>query len=135
MTLPLVTIQGNLIAEPELRYAASGVAFAKFRVVGSKSKKDDSGKWVDDKATFLTVTAFKDLAENCAESLTRGTEVIVTGRLEQREYETNGEKRTVYEIIADSVGVSLARASAKVTKATRPQQQEADPWHSVEPPF
>ena len=95
----------------------------------------DDGKWVDDKATFLTVVAWERLGENCVESLTKGTEVIVTGRLEQREYETKeGEKRTVFEIIADSVGVSLARASVKVTKATR-QAQGSDLWQSQEAPF
>src|SRR6478736_3852591 len=116
-----ITIAGNLVDDPELRYTPTGQAVAKFRVASTPRFRDNaSGEWKDGDSLFLTVSVWRQAAENVAESLTRGTRAIVSGRLRQRSYETKeGEKRTVYEIEADEVGPSLRNASAKVTKATR----------------
>jgi single-strand DNA-binding protein len=116
-----ITIIGNLVEDPELRFTPSGQPVAKFRIASTPRYLDKaSGEWKDGDALFLTVNVWRQQAENVAESLTRGTRAIVTGRLRQRSYETKeGEKRTVYEIEADEVGPSLRSASAKVTKATR----------------
>jgi single-strand DNA-binding protein len=116
-----ITIVGNLVNDPELRFTASGQPVATFRVASTPRIRDNStGEWKDGDSLFLTCNVWRQMAENCAESLQRGMRVIVSGRLRQRNYETQqGEKRTVYEIEADDVGPSLLRASAKVTKATR----------------
>ncbi|HET9970346.1 MAG TPA: single-stranded DNA-binding protein [Streptosporangiaceae bacterium] len=149
-----ITITGNLVEDPELRFTPSGQPVAKFRIASTPRFYDKaSGEWKDGDALFLTVNVWRQMAENVAESMTRGTRAIVQGRLRQRSYETReGEKRTVYEIEADEVGPSLKNASAKVTKAARTtaaaaaggqRQGEADPWasgkpgggYSDEPPF
>ncbi|MCW2934078.1 MAG: ssb1 [Actinomycetia bacterium] len=116
-----ITIVGNLVNDPELRFTASGQPVATFRVASTPRIRDNStGEWKDGDSLFLTCNVWRQMAENCAESLQRGMRVIVSGRLRQRNYETQqGEKRTVYEIEADDVGPSLLRASAKVTRATR----------------
>jgi single-strand DNA-binding protein len=116
-----ITIVGNLVNDPELRFTASGQPVATFRVASTPRFRDNStGEWKDGDSLFLTCNVWRQMAENCAESLQRGMRVIVSGRLRQRNYETQqGEKRTVYEIEADDVGPSLLRASAKVTRATR----------------
>jgi single-strand DNA-binding protein len=118
-----ITIVGNLVADPELRFTASGQAVANFRIASTPRFKDQqTGEWKDGDGVFLTVNVWRQAAENVAESLTRGMRVIVQGRLKQRSYETReGEKRTVYEIEADEVGPSLKNATAKVTKAQRQQ--------------
>ena len=105
----------------QLRFTASGQPVATFRVASTPRIRDNStGEWKDGDSLFLTCNVWRQMAENCAESLQRGMRVIVSGRLRQRNYETQqGEKRTVYEIEADDVGPSLLRASAKVTRATR----------------
>jgi single-strand DNA-binding protein len=147
-----ITIAGNLVDDPELRFTPSGQPVAKFRIASTPRYRDNStGEWKDGDTLFLTVNVWRQAAENVAESMTRGTRAIVQGRLRQRSYETKeGEKRTVYELEADEVGVSLRNASAKVTKATRTSAAaakpagggEADPWasdkpggYSDEPPF
>jgi single-strand DNA-binding protein len=116
-----ITIVGNLVNDPELRFTASGQPVATFRVASTPRIRDNStGEWKDGDSLFLTCNVWRQMAENCAESLQRGMRVVVTGRLRQRNYETQqGEKRTVYEIEVDDVGPSLLRASAKVTRATR----------------
>ncbi|HEY6785851.1 MAG TPA: single-stranded DNA-binding protein [Trebonia sp.] len=116
-----ITIVGNLVNDPELRFTASGQPVATFRVASTPRLRDNAtGEWKDGDSLFLTCNVWRQMAENCAESLQRGMRVIVSGRLRQRNYETQqGEKRTVYEIEADDVGPSLLRASAKVTRATR----------------
>jgi single-strand DNA-binding protein len=133
-----ITIVGNLVGDPELRYTPSGQAVAKFRMASTPRSFDkQANEWKDGASLFLDVNVWRQAGENVAESLMRGMRVIVTGRLEQRSYETKqGEKRTVYEITADDVGPSLRNASAKVTKAersqggNRPAAQAAgdDPW-------
>jgi single-strand DNA-binding protein len=116
-----ITIVGNLVNDPELRFTASGQPVATFRVASTPRIRDNAtGEWKDGDSLFLTCNVWRQMAENAAESLQRGMRVIVSGRLRQRNYETQqGEKRTVYEIEVDDVGPSLLRASAKVTRATR----------------
>ena len=116
-----ITVVGNLVADPELRFTASGQPVATFRVASTPRVRDNaSGEWKDGDSLFLTCNVWRQAAENVAESLQRGMRVIVTGRLKQRNYETKeGEKRTVYEIEVDDVGPSLRNASAKVARANR----------------
>jgi single-strand DNA-binding protein len=120
MAMGQVTIVGNLTDDPELRYTPNGAAVAKFRVAVNRRYKDQSGEWKDGDTSYFTVNAWRTLAENVAESLTRGANVIVVGRLQQRSWETQeGDKRTVIEIEADEVGPSLRWATAKVEKQGR----------------
>ena len=116
-----ITIVGNLVADPELRFTSSGQPVATFRVASTPRVRDQaSGEWKDGDSLFLTCNVWRQAAENVAESLQRGMRVIVSGRLRQRSYETKeGEKRTVYEVEVDDVGPSLRSASAKVTRANR----------------
>src|SRR6202035_4127931 len=116
-----ITIAGNLVDDPELRFTPAGQPVARFRVASTPRFRDNStGEWKDGDSLFLTCNVWRQAAENVAESLTRGMRVIVSGRLRQRSYETKeGEKRTVYEIEVDEVGPSLRNASAKVTRSTR----------------
>jgi single-strand DNA-binding protein len=147
-----LTIAGNLVDDPELRFTPAGQPVAKFRVASTPRFRDNTtGEWKDGDSLFLTCNVWRQAAENVAESLTRGMRVIVSGRLRQRSYETKeGEKRTVYELEVDEVGPSLRNASAKVTRAARTTAAaakpaaggEADPWsgpgsgaHTDEPPF
>jgi single-strand DNA-binding protein len=117
----VITIVGNLVDDPELRFTPSGAAVAKFRIASTPRFLDKAtNEWKDGDSLFLSCNVWRQAAENVAESLTRGMRVIVQGRLKQRSYETKeGEKRTVYEIEVDEVGPSLRNASAKVTKAAR----------------
>jgi single-strand DNA-binding protein len=116
-----ITIAGNLVDDPQLRYTPTGQAVANFRVASTPRFRDNaSGEWKDGDSLFLSCNVWRQAAENVAESLQRGMRVIVQGRLRQRSYETKeGEKRTVYEIEVDEVGPSLRNASAKVTKSSR----------------
>ncbi|WAL68421.1 single-stranded DNA-binding protein [Amycolatopsis cynarae] len=147
----VVTVIGNLTADPELRFTPSGAAVANFTVASTPRTFDRaSGEWKDGEALFLRCNAWRQLAENIAESLTRGTRVLVQGRLKQRSYETKeGEKRTVVELEVDEVGPSLRYATAKVNKVARSgggaNVAGEDPWGSApaaagvsagdEPPF
>jgi single-strand DNA-binding protein len=160
-----ITIAGNLVDDPELRFTPSGQPVARFRVASTPRFRDNAtGEWKDGDSLFLTCNVWRQAAENVAESLQRGMRVIVSGRLRQRSYETKeGEKRTVYEIEVDDVGPSLRNASAKVNRVNRSRADngggggggnaqpvsvshgggaEADPWasdtsgsYSDEPPF
>ncbi len=116
-----ITIAGNLVDDPELRFTPAGQPVARFRVASTPRFRDNStGEWKDGDSLFLTCNVWRQAAENAAESLTRGMRVIVSGRLRQRSYETKeGEKRTVYEVEVDDVGPSLRNASAKVSKVAR----------------
>ena len=116
-----ITIVGNLVDDPELRFTPAGQPVARFRVASTPRFRDNaSGEWKDGDSLFLTCNVWRQAAENVAESLQRGMRVIVSGRLRQRTYETKeGEKRTVYEIEVDDVGPSLRNASAKVNRAQR----------------
>ncbi len=116
-----ITVVGNLVADPELRFTPAGQPVATFRIASTPRMRDAaSGEWKDGDSLFLTCNVWRQAAENVAESLQRGMRVIVTGRLKQRNYETKeGEKRTVYEVEVDDVGPSLRNASAKVNRASR----------------
>ena len=116
-----ITIVGNLVGDPELRYTPTGQAVANFRIASTPRFMDrTTNEWKDGDSLFLSCNVWRQAAENVAESLQRGMRVIVQGRLRQRSYETKeGEKRTVYEIEVDEVGPSLRNASAKVTKSQR----------------
>jgi single-strand DNA-binding protein len=124
-----ITIAGNLVDDPELRFTPAGQPVARFRVASTPRFRDNStGEWKDGDSLFLTCNVWRQAAENVAESLTRGTRVIVSGRLRQRSYETKeGEKRTVYEIEVDDVGPSLRNASAKVNKVARNGSAQGGP--------
>ncbi len=138
-----ITIVGNLTADPELRFTPSGAAVANFTVASTPRTFDrQSNDWKDGETLFMRCSVWRDAAENVAESLHRGTRVVVTGRLKSRSYDTKeGEKRTVIELDVDEVGPSLRYASAKVTKAERGGsgggfggqgsqggQGQSDPW-------
>ena len=117
----VITVVGNLVDDPELRFTPSGAAVANFTVASTPRTFDrNSNEWKDGEALFLRCSVWRQAAENVAESLHRGTAVIVQGRLKQRSYETKeGEKRTVYELDVEEVGPSLKFATAKVVKASR----------------
>ncbi|HEY2193620.1 MAG TPA: single-stranded DNA-binding protein [Actinomycetospora sp.] len=117
----VITVVGNLTADPELRFTPSGAAVANFTVASTPRTFDrQSGEWKDGEALFLRCNIWRQAAENVAESLTRGSRVIVQGRLKQRSFETReGEKRTVIELEVDEIGPSLRYATASVTKASR----------------
>jgi single-strand DNA-binding protein len=139
-----ITVVGNLTADPELRFTPSGAAVANFTVASTPRQFDrQSNEWKDGETLFMRCSVWRDAAENVAESLQRGTRVIVSGRLKSRSYETKeGEKRTVIEMEVDEVGPSLRYATAKVNRTQRGgsggfsgggQQgggggQQEDPW-------
>jgi len=116
-----ITMIGNLVDDPELRFTPSGAAVAKFRVASTPRYLDkQTNEWKDGESLFLQCQIWRQAAENVAESLTKGMRVILSGRLKQRSYETKeGEKRTVFEVEVDEVGPSLRNATAKVTKTQR----------------
>lgn len=137
--LPILTVsEARVVADPELRYAATGTAVGKFRIVTNDRIRNDQGEWVDGKALWLEVTCFKQLAENCAESLRKGDMVSVTGKLQTDQWETEaGDKRSRDVLIADSVAVSLRfrtvqHGEGRTERATAPAA--ADPWASSSPP-
>ena len=117
----IITVVGNLTADPELRFTPSGAAVANFTVASTPRTFDrQTQEWKDGDALFMRCNVWRQAAENVAESLTRGARVVVSGRLKQRSYETKeGEKRTVVELEVDEIGPSLRYATAKVTKASR----------------
>ncbi|MET9695481.1 single-stranded DNA-binding protein [Streptomyces sp. NPDC006529] len=116
----VITVVGNLVDDPELRFTPSGAAVAKFRVASTPRTFDrQTNEWKDGESLFLTCSVWRQAAENVAESLQRGMRVVVQGRLRQRSYEDReGVKRTVYELDVEEVGPSLKNATAKVTKTT-----------------
>jgi single-strand DNA-binding protein len=137
-----ITIIGNAVEDPELRFTPSGAAVAKFRVASTPRYMDrQSGEWKDGEALFLPVTVWRQAAENVAESVAKGTRVVVHGKLRQRQYEKDGQKRTVFELEADEVAVSLKFATAKVAKMQRSSGQSGrasavdsgDPWATATP--
>jgi single-strand DNA-binding protein len=143
-----LTMIGNLVNDPELRFTPSGAAVAKFTVASTPRYLDKTtNEWKDGDSLFLQCQIWRQAAENVAESLTKGMRVIVSGRLKQRSYETKeGEKRTVFEVEVDEVGPSLRNATAKVTKTVRaagnsntynaavgntPSASTDDPWSAA----
>ena len=118
----IMTIVGNLVAAPELRFQPSGAAVASFTVASTPRSFDkNANEWRDGETLFMRCTAWREMAENVAETLSdKGMRVIVQGRLVQRSFETrDGDKRTVIEMQVDEIGPSLAYATAKVTRASR----------------
>ena len=116
-----ITVVGNLVADPELRFIPSGAAVANFRIASTpRTFNRETNQWEDGEALFLTCNCWRQMAENVAESLTKGMRVVVTGKLRQRSYQTKeGESRTVFEVEVDEVGPSLKYASASVTRNPR----------------
>jgi single-strand DNA-binding protein len=159
----VITVVGNLTADPELRFTPSGAAVASFTIASTPRTFDrNSNEWKDGEALFLRCSIWRQAAENVAESLQRGMRVVASGRLKQRSFETReGEKRTVIELDVDEIGPSLRYATAKVNRTQRGSstaggfgssgggtgggsggQQAEDPWGSApvagstdEPPF
>ena len=156
----VITVIGNLTDDPELRFTPSGAAVANFTVASTpRTFNRQTSGWEDGETLFLRAAVWREAAENVAESLTRGSRVIVTGRLKQRSFETReGEKRTVFEVEVDEVGPSLRNATAKINRGQRSGAQGGggfgggggggsapadDPWatpapsgdFSDEPPF
>jgi single-strand DNA-binding protein len=117
----IITVVGNLVDDPELRFTPSGAAVANFRIASTPRTFDkQTNEWKDGDSLFLSCSVWRQAAENVAESLQRGMRVVVQGRLKSRQYETReGEKRTVFEIEVEEVGPSLKYATAKVTRTTR----------------
>jgi single-strand DNA-binding protein len=124
-----VTIVGNLTDDPELRYTPNGAAVCKFRIAVNRRIPDGAGGWKDAEASYFTVNAWRSLAENAAESLTRGARVVVSGRLQYRSWENqDGDKRTAVEIEADELGPSLRWATARVERNPRSSGSSGD-WN------
>jgi len=124
-----LTIVGNLTGDPELRFTPAGHAVAEFTVASTPRNYDrQAGAWRDGEPLFLRCTAWRQLAEHAAESLTKGTRVIATGRLRQRSFElTEGGTRTVTELDVDELGPSLRYSTARVTKTTRTTTTTSEP--------
>lgn len=148
MTLPLVTVEGRAVNDPELRFAPSGVAVGRLRMVASSRKRTEAGEWVDDKTLWLDVTFFKQLAENVAESIGKGDLITVVGKLQTDEWTNEaGEKRSKIVLIADSVSASLQfrtikHGEGKVQRSSsqapnQPAREEAwsAPPQDDQPPF
>ncbi|MFS0140269.1 single-stranded DNA-binding protein [Corynebacterium striatum] len=121
------TIHGNVVAQPELKQSNNGRSFATFKIASTSQKKDQQGNWVDEGTLFVRVTVFGLLAENATESLNKGTRVIASGELRNRNWEDkDGNKRDSFEMIANTVGVSLANQTVQVSKPGAPAAN--DPW-------
>ena len=136
----IITVVGNLTADPELRYTQGGLPVANFTIASTPRNFDrQANEWKDGEALFLRASVWREFAEHVAGSLTKGSRVIATGRLKQRSYETReGEKRTAIELEVDEIGPSLRYATAQVTRAaggggggggqSRPAQVADEPW-------
>jgi single-strand DNA-binding protein len=148
MPLPNISLTGNVVDDPELRFTSGGKAVVSFRVAANQRKKTENGGWVDGDSCFLTVSAWEQAAEAIAEQLQRGTKVIVTGVLKQRDWEDkDGNKRTAYDVQAYDVALVVRRPKADREKPSQPASNDpwsqsagqADPWATsaptTEPPF
>ncbi len=122
--LPIVTIQGNVCLEPNLQFTANGTALARIRVAAGERKKDDSGNWIDGDTTFIDCTVWGQIAEAAVEAITKGTPVLIVGKLKQRVVENNGVKSTYYDIAVDSLAVDVKRSAKPVP---------SDPWGESAP--
>lgn len=131
----VITVVGNLTADPELRYTQNGLAVANFTIASTPRSFDRaSNEWKDGEALFLRASVWREFAEHVAGSLTKGARVIATGRLRQRSYETKeGEKRTAIELEVDEIGPSLRYATAAVTRAASSGGRGDDAWASSSP--
>jgi single-strand DNA-binding protein len=146
MPLPNITMTGNVVDDPELRLTPSGKAVVNFRVAANQRKKNEAGGWVDGDSCFLTVNAWEDKAEAIAELVQRGSKVVVTGVLKQRDYEDReGNKRHAYDVQAYDVALVVQRPKADREKPSQPPSNDPwgaggqDPWTNkpadTEPPF
>lgn len=139
MPLPQITMTGNVVDDPSLRFTATGTAVVSFRVAANQRKRTDAGGWVDGDSCFLSVSAWEDKAEAIAEQVQRGSKVVVTGTLKQRDYEDReGNKRQAYEVQAYDVALVVQRPKADREKPSQPPMD--DPWAKPaatgqEPPF
>lgn len=131
-----VTVRGRLTRDPELTFAKTGNAIAKFSVVSSRRVKDQaSGEWTDADTSFWDVVAFGEFAENICESLEKGTSVIVTGQMKQESWEKEGQKHYAWKLVADDVAASCRWAKVQATKNTSRSPSPAKPSYDDEPPF
>lgn len=146
MPLPSIQLTGNVVDDPELRFTPSGKAVVNFRVAANQRKKTENNGWVDGDSCFLTVNAWEDKAEAIAEQVQRGSKVVVTGTLKQRDYEDReGNKRSAYEVQAYDVALVVQRPKADREKPSQPSEDpwskpagDVDPWAKpadTEPPF
>jgi len=134
MTTNAVTLVGNLVDDPELRFTPNGVAMVKVRFAVNRRFRDRNDEWQEE-TSFFGGTCWRDMAENVAESLTKGMRVIVTGSLEQRQWETQeGEKRSMVEVRIDEIGPSIRWATASVTKTPRGGDNWSDSGRPTTPP-
>ena len=128
---PILTVVGNLTADPDLKFTSGGAAVANFTVASTPRSFDKaSGQWVDGEPLFMRCSLWREAAENAAESLKRGQRVIVTGKLISRSYEKDGAKKTVVELAVDEIGPSLRYAVVVTDKkgAAKPKPVDSDPW-------
>lgn len=144
-----ITLRARLGADPELRFSAAGKPVVKLSAVTSQRKRMDDNTWQDTDTTWWKITAFGPVAENVAESCTKGTQIVIVGRVKSNEWETpEGEKRTTFEVLADTVAIDLSRVTVKISKVERPSTEYGgntagaleDPWahpapQLVDPPF
>lgn len=139
MPLPRITVSGNLTADPEVRFTKSGTAVASLRVASSDRKRDAQGNWSDGEPCYLSVSVWKRMGENVAETLRKGDAVVISGRLRQSSYtKQDGTQVTAYEVEADDIAPSLTRATATVHRNAKSSatQTHDDPWSSDDiPPF
>lgn len=142
MALPAISGVGRLIDDPELRFTPTGVAVCTVRIACNSRKKNDAGEWVDADVCYLNGTLFREEAERVAESLNKGVEVTFTGKLKTRSWDDKetGNKRSVTDLVLDSIGPTLKYANVTVRKLARKSQEEAasgfdDPFASEEVPF
>jgi single-strand DNA-binding protein len=143
--LPVIQGEFRLVADPELVFGKTGTPIARMRIVASSRKKNEGGEWVDDKTCWLSAVAFKKVAENIADSFTKGDLVLINGKLQTEDYEDKeGNKRQSYTVVVDTCGPSLAFNPAKIVQAERTAKAAPadDPWgggaaasQSEEPPF
>ena len=135
----VLTVVGNLTADPELRYTHAGIAVCNFTVASTPRSFDKAkNDWVDGETLFLRASVWREFGENVADSLTKGNRVVVSGRLKQTSYETKeGEKRTVMELDVDEIGPSLRYATAEVTRTqsnnNNSRTQPVDSWAAGAP--
>lgn len=136
MSLPSITIVGNVVTDPTLSFTPQGVAKTSFRVAANDRKKNDAGEWVDGDSTFISVTVWRNLAENVAESVQKGTSVVIIGRLKSRTVEDPERgKATYYDVDAETIAVDLRRGAVKASGSSYTTSSSntstADPWASA----
>ena len=124
--LPEITVAGTLTADPEIKYLDSGTCVANFTIAANDRRFDrERGEWVDASATFLRCSVWRQEAEHVTESLSKGDRVLATGVLKQQKWETDGEKRTAFELAVSEIGASLKFATAELSKPQRKTPAEA----------